>query len=130
MVYSCCVPNCRSGYKALKSENKTAKPQAAMFDFPFDEDLRKRWLKSIKRKDLVDGKYVQFIPGKNHCVCSHHFTEDSFSSMAKRKRLKPGAVPTIFNGYPSYLTSSEGMYCTIFKIILANFRRSAVCNLL
>ena len=58
---------------------------------------------------------MQFVPGKSHRVRSFHFAEDSFSSTTKLKRLKPGAITTIFNGYPTYLTNSEGTYRKISK---------------
>ena len=54
MVYSCCGPNSLSGCKTLKSENK-----AAMFEYSFEKDLS-----LFRRKDLVDGKYIQFVPAK------------------------------------------------------------------
>ncbi|QQP51335.1 THAP domaincontaining protein 5like, partial [Caligus rogercresseyi] len=82
--------------------------------FPKDEELKKIWLRSIKRKD--------FVPSKHSRVCSRHFQESCFvlerqdsnnsrsknnclSSM-KLAKLKPGAIQTIFPEAPSYLSSS------------------------
>ena len=73
----------------------------SLFSFPRDPSLRALWNKQVQRtradwRDATDYSVL----------CSEHFTKDCFeqgSVMAsqfgiqKRRRLKPDAVPTIFN---------------------------------
>ena len=43
MVYKCCIVDCRSNYAAEEANT--------VFSFPKDEDIRKRWIKFVNRKD-------------------------------------------------------------------------------
>ncbi|KAH7958918.1 hypothetical protein HPB49_006516 [Dermacentor silvarum] len=68
------------------SDYKLAKPNA-----------RARWLAAIQRD--------KWSPNTTSCytnVCSRHFKEEDFIE-GKRRRLKKGAVPPIFEEYPSHL---------------------------
>ena len=42
MVYKCCIVNCCSDY--------TGKESTTVFSFPKEEDLKKRWIKSLIKK--------------------------------------------------------------------------------
>ncbi|XP_049526563.1 THAP domain-containing protein 1-like isoform X3 [Dermacentor silvarum] len=57
---------------------------------------RRQWLLNIGRKD--------FVPTRNSVVCELHFTEDQFEPHILRvlgkKKLKPNAVPTVFDRGP------------------------------
>ena len=113
MVFSCCVTNCRSGYKLRKGEAPAEK--YSMFQFPTDCSQRERWKSAIPRKD--------FIPNENHRVCERHFHQSDFettsidtrvsrrdnrpSPILLKKRLKPSAVPSIFPECPKYLSKPE-----------------------
>lgn len=44
MPYRCCVPNCKGNYPNT--------PKVAVFGFPKDVELKKKWLHAIKRKDF------------------------------------------------------------------------------
>ncbi|GBL74395.1 hypothetical protein AVEN_235361-1 [Araneus ventricosus] len=76
-----------------------------------DENLRRRWLQALNRKD--------FVITANSRVCIQHFSEDlvikesSFVDSTTGNiikialshfKLKEGAAPTIFPGCPGYMT--------------------------
>ena len=93
MVYKCCIVGCRSNY--------IAKEANTVFYFPKDEDIRKRWIKFVNRKD--------WLPTSLSYICKNHFEPKYFRKGQNNKRyrlikkLKP--VPIIFN--PSYVTQSS-----------------------
>lgn len=69
-----------------------------VFRFPKDTALKKRWTDQVKRT-----RSNWTWPSKNSVVCSEHFTKDCFDnandlykSFGIKKRLKEGAVPTVF----------------------------------
>ena len=66
MVNTCCVPECKSGYKSAKSQNE----KIQLFRFPTDASLQKQWISSIPRSN--------WKLTANHRVCSKHFTPDDF----------------------------------------------------
>ena len=43
-----CVPNCRANYPNG--------PKVAVFSFPQDEDMKRKWLRAIPRQDFVATK--------------------------------------------------------------------------
>ena len=45
MVYTCCIPNCNTGYRFASSSERIS-----IFHFPRDEQLKAKWLKAIPRK--------------------------------------------------------------------------------
>ena len=109
MVNTCCVPGCKSGYRSASSDND----KAALFRFPKDEELFKKWIKAIPRKD--------WIPTKASHVCEKHFYQDDLTMISsdshtsrknsrqtqslKSLRCKPGAIPQLFPDLPAYLSS-------------------------
>ena len=114
MVFSCCVTNCRSGYKPRKNEVIPSE-KCSMFKFPTDPSQREKWRSAIPRRN--------FIPNENHRVCEKHFREFDFettsidmrasrrdnrpSPILQKKRLKPSAVPSVFPECPKYLSKPE-----------------------
>ena len=72
----------------------------SLFKFPSNGVPRRKWEKQVQRtRD-------QWKATEHLFLCSDHFTEDCFEidsalasqfEMNKRRRLKPGAVPTIFH---------------------------------
>ena len=109
MVNSCCVPECKSGYKSVKKSEKIS-----LFRFPKNEILRQKWIKAIPRKN--------WTLTENHRVCAYHFSEDDFIKTSadhrdSRKQARPNqdlqrirlistAVPHIFPSLPHYLSSN------------------------
>ncbi|KAH7964638.1 hypothetical protein HPB51_027123 [Rhipicephalus microplus] len=103
MPNKCCVPGCTGNYKTGK--------KIQVFSFPKDADALKQWLRAIPRKD--------FVPTSCTKVCADHFDasciEKTTSYTDPRTgrvieialpvpRLRPGSVPTVFPGCPSYLS--------------------------
>ena len=92
IVHKCCIVACRSNYTA---------EEASSFFFSRDEDIRKRWIKFVNRKD--------WLPTWSSYICINYFEPKYFRKGQNNKRyylikkLKP--VPTIFN--PSYVTESS-----------------------
>ncbi|KAH8033392.1 hypothetical protein HPB51_011835 [Rhipicephalus microplus] len=90
MMAYCCVPLCKSDEKK--------KPGGLSFhELPADADARARWLAAIRRD--------KWSPNTTSCytkVCSRHFKEENFIE-GKRRRLKKGAVPSVFEAYPPHL---------------------------
>ena len=106
MVYTCCVTKCDSGYRSSKNKEKVA-----MFRFPVNEEMRGNWIRAIPRENLNVTSSTR--------VCLKHFSEGDFENTStdrcksrqqkrdsqdlKRLRLKPTAVPHIFQGLSKYL---------------------------
>ncbi|KAG8178455.1 hypothetical protein JTE90_026554 [Oedothorax gibbosus] len=103
MPRKCCVPCCRSNYKTETTLTST-------FGFPKDEELKKKWISSINRKD--------YLPGSTAAVCINHFDEQhiiwedripqkdgsTYTIERKRPKLVDGAYPTKFPNQPHYLS--------------------------
>lgn len=85
---SCCVPFCTS------RKGKTA--NVSFHEFPSENSLRSSWLQKISRKDFVIND-----KSNSSVVCSLHFIKD----VGKNRRLKTGAIPSIFPGYPQHKLS-------------------------
>ena len=113
MVYTCCVPECRTGYKKQKRDAEDADlEKVPIFEFPKDKDQQLKWLRAIPRDNLTITSSTR--------VCAKHFYEDDFvhcstdlregrkqsreSVTLKVIRLKSNAIPRIFPNVPSYLT--------------------------
>ena len=74
--------------------------ESVFFKFPSDLALREKWTKEVKRtRDRWSG------PSEHSVLCEKHFTEECFEpasaiaatmGLHKRKRLRPSAVPTVF----------------------------------
>lgn len=88
MVKCCVVPLCRS------TRGRCA-PSTSFHEFPSDIPLRNKWLDSISRAPKP-GSNEPWMPTDHSSVCSLHFTAEDFVVGAKRKRLKRGAIPTLF----------------------------------
>ncbi|KAH8040137.1 hypothetical protein HPB51_009393 [Rhipicephalus microplus] len=89
MAY-CCVPLC-------KSDEKKKPAELSFHELPADADARARWHAAIRRD--------KWSPNTTSCytkVCSRHFKEEDFIE-GKRRRLKKGAVPSVFEVYPPHL---------------------------
>ena len=99
-MVKCAAYKCKSGCNPAKKSElhgvSTVRP--SVFRFPSDNpELRKKWISNLKRDD-------SFNPD-NCGVCERHFREEDFIDAApanskdkirERKRLKFGAIPTVF----------------------------------
>lgn len=105
MPRKCCVPGCKSNYD---SSNES---YVNVFSFPKDEEMCKKWLRSIHREN--------YVLTKESVVCIKHF-DDSFiirehralrpdgSELVMPRKvpiLKSDAYPTIFKELPTYLST-------------------------
>ena len=100
MVKNCVAANCSNTYGHCVS----------LFEFPKDRALRQKWIKNVQKTSANwDG------PSEHSVLCSQHFESSCFegdSALAaqmgiqKRKRLKPDAVPTVFDRPAIQLPSS------------------------
>lgn len=104
MPFKCCVPGCKGNYNSG--------PKVQVFSFPNEENLRKKWIISIPRKD--------FVPTKNSKVCKLHFADEDIISQTAAVhdsqtgevvnipllniRLKKDAVPCKFRNCPDYFS--------------------------
>lgn len=108
----CCVPLC-------KSDEKKKPPGVSFHEIPSVADVREKWLAAIRRDN--------WSPNSTSCytkVCSRHFRADDFLE-GKRRRLKKGAVPTVFEDYPQHLqprVTSERSTASIAKRARAPLR--------
>lgn len=113
MPSRCVVPGCKSNYDtSLKDETGTrlTTNYKSIFHFPKNEELRKKWISAIPRKN--------WSPTQHSKVCSMHFLETDIMRYDKwlqpdetiqnlllaHPRLDKNAVPSIFPNLPSYLT--------------------------
>ncbi len=61
---------------------------ASFYSFPVKEEIRKKFIVNIRR--------INFQITKHTKVCSVHFKPDDFVEGTSRRRLKKGAVPSVF----------------------------------
>ncbi len=70
------------------------------FKFPKDEARRRLWIKQVSTTP------AKWKPSKTSMLCSKHFSDDCFEpqvalaasfGIVRRKKLKPSAIPTIFD---------------------------------
>ncbi|XP_064457348.1 THAP domain-containing protein 1-like [Ornithodoros turicata] len=91
----CAVPLC-------KSKKGVSNRSISFHEFPANVALREKWLENIARGP-DPGMNEPWRPSDHSTVCSRHFTAEDFSIGAKRKILRRGAIPTVFEDYPEYL---------------------------
>lgn len=99
MPGTCCVPNCKGNYNA--------KEKVRVFRF------RDGWEKHIPRRN--------WVPNKSTVVCERHFHECDIITVDQfpiedganvkvprlKRRLREGAVPSIFPGFPHYYSKRK-----------------------
>ncbi|XP_075725554.1 uncharacterized protein LOC142767546 isoform X2 [Rhipicephalus microplus] len=99
----CCAPGRNSNY--------AHGPKARVYRFAMDADQKTAWTRAIPRKDSASTKYT--------VVCEKHFHTSDFVTTStyqheksgrvlevplQLRRLKPGAIPSLFPNCPSYLS--------------------------
>ena len=90
MPDKCCIVGCRVNY--------TGGPKKSVFYFPQDEELKRKWIRFVNRKD--------WIPSKHSVICVDHFADEFITIHNKKSLLKLNisAVPSI---YPTSTSSSS-----------------------
>ena len=74
MAFTCCVPECNTGYCSSQAVEKVA-----VFRFPKNDKLCQKWIKAISRKS--------WLPEDNHKVCAKHFNVDDFKITSSDTRM-------------------------------------------
>ncbi|KAG8453851.1 hypothetical protein GDO86_000467, partial [Hymenochirus boettgeri] len=103
----CVVPPCPH-----RTGRKKEYPDVILHPFPKNIHMIKNWLQQTGHDfgDL-DAFAQKVLEGKKcdkYRMCSCHFTNDSYMSQGTLTRLKPNAVPSIFNS-DVFLQRSRGM---------------------
>ncbi|XP_043565442.1 THAP domain-containing protein 5-like isoform X1 [Chiloscyllium plagiosum] len=81
----CAVACCSNRSGQLSSDNQ----KLGFYPFPLQNKERlNKWIKNMKHDN--------WFPTKHQCICSEHFTADSFEWRWGIRYLKPQAVPTVF----------------------------------
>ena len=76
MGYTCCVPNCKTGYRSNKESESEAK--IPLFRFPSDPVLCQKWIRTIPRENLNVN---------NSCrICAEHFVDSDIETMTTSSR--------------------------------------------
>lgn len=88
----CCVPLCTSNGK-----NKTV--GLSFHEMPAAAGARERWLAVIRRDNWSPNTASNYTR-----VCSRHFRTEDFIE-GKKRRLKKGAVPSVFEDYTFHVCS-------------------------
>ena len=105
MGYTCCVPNCNSGYRSAKNKEKIA-----VYRFPTESDMLHLWINATPGKNWNVTKIT--------AICAKHFHDGDFETAStkkcqsrqnkrdtpqlKRTRLKANAIPHISHGLPKH----------------------------
>uniref|UniRef100_A0A8D9FKP9 THAP domain-containing protein 1 n=1 Tax=Cacopsylla melanoneura TaxID=428564 RepID=A0A8D9FKP9_9HEMI len=98
MVRSCSAFGCTT--RSSKEET--------VFRFPMRyEGKKKEWEKALRREGFTATLYSG--------VCYKHFKPDDFKEKSTRLRLKPDAVPTIFESFPPYVQTEKRSLRKILK---------------
>ena len=81
----------------------------SLHTLPVDSDRRDQWLNFIYKDNVIPS-----VISPRLRVCSAHFTDNSFTNLAqvnfgfaKKRTLKPGAVPTIYPDDTESSTSGQ-----------------------
>ncbi|XP_005808174.1 THAP domain-containing protein 6-like [Xiphophorus maculatus] len=84
MPHSCAALDCT---KRCTVQTRTS--GVTFHRFPKETNLRKRWVKAIRRKG--------FSPNTSTRLCSEHFKQEDFDRTGQTVRLREGVVPSIFS---------------------------------
>ncbi|XP_013371627.1 PREDICTED: DNA transposase THAP9 [Chinchilla lanigera] len=91
MTRSCSAVGCSTRDTVLSRERGLSFHQCV---FPTDTIQRSKWIRAVNRVDPRSKKI--WIPGPGAILCSKHFQESDFESYGVRRKLKKGAVPSLF----------------------------------
>ncbi|XP_046391479.1 THAP domain-containing protein 5-like [Ischnura elegans] len=94
MVNKCCVLHCRGNYAGGE--------KVSVFRFPEDDELKKKWIRRIPRENFIPTAY-----SRSESSAFDEKTGKVITVKLPTPRLKAGAVPSVFLGCPSYLSSAS-----------------------
>lgn len=84
MPHSCAALDCT---KRCTAQTRTS--GVTFHRFPKESDLRKEWVKALRRK--------AFFPSSSSRICSLHFLPEDFDRTGQTVRLRDGVVPSVFS---------------------------------
>ncbi|XP_054846202.1 DNA transposase THAP9 [Eublepharis macularius] len=108
MTRSCSALGCATRDSGLSRERGISFHQ-----FPVDALQRTRWIHAVNRVDPKSKKV--WIPGPGAILCSKHFVETDFESYGMRRKLKKGAVPSVFQRKDSWSKCQKRISQTLVK---------------
>lgn len=91
MVQSCAAYGC--------SNRQDDGVDRSFHRFPANQDLRKKWIAVLKRKN--------FVPGVGSAVCSDHFKASDYKTNTSRRELQFNVLPSVFPAFPTHLQPPE-----------------------
>ena len=107
----------------------------SLHGFPKNEAIRKQWVRAVKRQ-----RSNWTGPSSSSALCSKHFTADCFATEGVRyredmgipvlKRLKPGAIPTIFPRSVDYLEASSSSSLSTSRTVAAKRQQKSVTQII
>lgn len=62
--------------------------------FPTDENIKRKWVLAMRRLDVNTAGIWE--PKKGDVLCSRHFRKTDFDRSTPNTKLKPGAIPSVF----------------------------------
>ena len=86
----CVAKNCNSG----RAKEPPDAPRVVLYKFPKSARISNRWIRGLRRS--------KWSPKPTSVLCSLHFEENcflpgTFNDPLQKPKLKPNAVPTIFD---------------------------------
>lgn len=76
------------------------------YRFPQDSEIKRQWVIAVKR---IKSDRTVWEPKSSDYICSKHFKETDYVSSAKRRKLRPVAVPSIFPHRPRTSSSERSV---------------------
>ena len=97
MPLTCAVRGCTNTRFKKSQEPKYLDCNISFHDIPKAEPVREKWIE-VLRKIRDDDDWNPSLSVR-HVVCSDHFIESDFDPdpLLKRKRLKSGVIPSVFD---------------------------------
>lgn len=85
MVNGCSVVGCKFVYSRRK---KLGKEGISIHRFPLEKTRREAWIRAVGKEN--------WQPTSASAICSQHFAPEDMDLTGQTRRLRQGAVPTIF----------------------------------
>uniref|UniRef100_A0A8D0H377 THAP domain-containing protein 1 n=1 Tax=Sphenodon punctatus TaxID=8508 RepID=A0A8D0H377_SPHPU len=90
MTRSCSALGCTT-----RDNGRSRERGISFHQFPIDAIQRTKWIHAVNRVDPKSKKV--WIPGPGAILCSKHFAETDFETYGMRRKLRKGAVPSVFH---------------------------------
>lgn len=77
--------------------------------FPTDENIKRKWVLAMRRLDVNTAAIWE--PKKGDVLCSRHFKKTDFDRSTPNTKLKPGAIPSVFESPHHLQEKRETLHC-------------------